>query len=124
MKRRNTDTQAAILHSLKSAKEALSHERLQAALAIEVDRATIYRVLNRFSADGIVHRVVGDDGKQYFAVCTTCSGNKHHHNHFHFHCRKCSKVECLPDEIEIKLPEGYLTESFNGFISGLCSSCT
>ena len=87
MKRRSTDTKSAILNSLKSSKEALSHDKLQAELDIEVDRATIYRVLNRFSEDGIVHKVVGDDGKQYFAVCTSCAENKHQHNHFHFRCK-------------------------------------
>ena len=123
MKRRSTDTKSAILNSLKSSNEALSHDMLQAELDIEVDRATIYRVLNRFSEDGIVHKVVGDDGKQYFAVCTSCAENKHQHNHFHFRCKKCSKVECLPNEIEIKLPNGYSADSFNGFISGVCAGC-
>jgi Fur family transcriptional regulator, ferric uptake regulator len=124
MKRRNTDTKSAILNSLKNSREALSHDRVQAGLDMEVDRATIYRVLNRFSEDGIVHRVVGDDGKQYFAVCTTCSQHQHQHNHFHFRCRNCGKVECLPNEIVLEIPAGYQAETFNGFISGLCPGCT
>ena len=124
MKRRNTDTKAAILNLLKNSKEALSQDMLQAAVGIEADRATIYRVLNRFNEDGVVHRIVADDGKQYFAVCTNCAENKHQHNHFHFRCRNCSKVECLPNEIKIELPNGYLAESFNGIITGVCASCT
>lgn len=123
MKRRNTDTKIAILDLLKNSKKALSQDMLQEALDIEVDRATIYRVLNRFSEDGVVHRIVGDDGKQYFAVCTNCAENNHRHNHFHFRCRSCSKVECLPNEIEIKLPESYHAELFNGVISGICPNC-
>lgn len=123
MKRRNTDTKTAILDLLKNSKEALSQDMLQEALKIEVDRATIYRVLNRFSEDGVVHRIVGDDGKQYFAVCTNCAENNHQHNHFHFRCRSCSKVECLPNEIDIKLPKSYLAESFNGVVSGICPKC-
>ncbi|WP_423148383.1 Fur family transcriptional regulator [Rubrolithibacter danxiaensis] len=122
MKRRKTDTQSAILDSLKKSKKALSHDMLQAELA-EVDRATIYRALNRFSEDGILHKIIGDDGKLYFAVCTNCTENKHQHNHFHFRCRSCNKVECLANEIQVKVPEGYLAESFNAIVSGLCLNC-
>ena len=124
MKRRKTETKAAILEQLKQSKEALSHEMLQSALEGNIDRATIYRVLNRFHEDGIVHKVVGDDGKQYFAFCINCQEKEHHHHHFHFRCTACGKVECLSSEINIQLPKGYVSENFNGVISGLCSDCT
>lgn len=126
MKRRNTESKAEILAALKSAKSALSHEMIQTEVSGAMDRATIYRVLNRFCDDGQVHRIVGDDGKQYFALCLNCmeKGSGHSHNHFHFRCLNCGKVECLENEIIVPLPEGYISESFNGFISGRCSSCS
>lgn len=89
-----------------------------------VDRATIYRVLNSFCEDGIVHKILGDDGKYYFAVCVNCSEKKHKHNHFHFRCLSCGKIECLTNEMEVKLPEGYQSVNFNGFISGYCANCS
>ena len=120
---RNTKAKAMILESLKTSKPVTSHEALQKALKGKADRATIYRVLNRFCDDGIVHKIVGDDGKQYFAVCVNCQGKKHNHNHFHFRCLGCGKVECLAGEVDFKLPKGYRLENFNGFISGYCSLC-
>ena len=108
---------------LENAESALSHEMIEEALNIEVDRATIYRVLNRFHEDGRVHRIIGENGKQYFALCQDCEKNDHHHNHFHFKCRNCGKVECLSDEIDIRLPEGYIAKRFNGLISGICAEC-
>lgn len=122
MKPRNTKTKAIILESLKEAAQAVSHDVLQEKLEGKVDRATIYRVLNRFCDEGIAHRIVGDDGKQYFAVCINCQ-EKHQHNHFHFRCLNCGKVECLPNETDVHLPQGYRLENFNGFISGYCSEC-
>ena len=123
MNPRNTKSKALILQTLKNSRQAISHEKIQAELGEGVDRATIYRVLNRFCEEGIVHKIIGDDGKQYFALCLNCNKKEHHHNHLHFRCLSCGKVECLPNEVDLKLPNGYRTENFNGFISGYCSAC-
>lgn len=123
MQSRNTKAKSMILESIKKAKTAVSHDILQAELNGEVDRATIYRVLNRFCGDGIIHRIVGDDGKQYFAICMNCSDEHHKHNHFHFRCLSCDTVECLSNEVHVNLPKGYSMTNFNGFISGYCSDC-
>jgi len=123
MKRRNTQSKQEILAILKSSKSALSQDVIQSKLP-EINRATIYRVLNRFCEDGIVHRVTGDDGKQYFAICKNCKNKIHRHNHFHFRCVKCGTIDCLKNEIKIELPKGYTFENFNGVISGLCNKCT
>jgi len=48
MKRRNTKSKKAILTALKSVNYALNHEMLQDMISPNIDRATIYRVLNRF----------------------------------------------------------------------------
>lgn len=126
MKRRSTTSQNEILHILKTAEGALSHEMIQAELEVQVDRATIYRVLNRFCEDGLVHKVVDDDGKQYFAYCAGCDkpNNKHNHNHFHFKCLKCGTVECLQNKVRLPVPEGYVIKDFNGLISGYCKRCS
>jgi Fur family ferric uptake transcriptional regulator len=124
MKRRQTASKTAILDTLKSSKNALSHEMLQETLDDKYDRATIYRILNQFCEDGLVHKVQGDDGKQYFALCSGCKSQQHEHNHFHFRCTACGMVECLDDQIQLVLPKGYTAESFNGLISGHCQTCT
>jgi len=123
MIKRNTKPKQLVLASLKEAGAALSQDLIQAALDGAADRATIYRVLNGLCAEGTVHRIVGDDGKQYFAYCINCSEQAHRHNHFHFRCVDCGKVECLKQEVELKVPKGYKAHHFNGFISGQCAAC-
>lgn len=123
MSRRQTPSKSAILSILKEAGAALSHDMLQDELEKEVDRTTIYRVLNRFHEDGIIHKVIGDDGKQYFAYCIDCEQDDHQHNHFHFRCLNCRKVECLNEEIKVGLPDGYEAKTFNGVITGYCNEC-
>lgn len=124
MKRRNTPSKTAVLAALESAEAALSHDKLLELLEDTVDRATIYRILNRFCADGLTHRIIADDGKQYFALCEDCSHHEEHsHNHFHFRCQRCERVECLSTEVSVNLPPGYRAENFNGVISGICGRC-
>ena len=123
MKRRQTATKAAVLNSLKEAGAALSHEMIQKRIETDVNRATIYRILNRFCEDGLIHRIVADDGKQYFAVCQTCETDQHHHDHLHFRCLSWDKVECLDHEIQLDLPGGYQAKNFNGIVSGYCANC-
>lgn len=123
MKRRNTPSKTAVLSALEHSRAALSHDHIRERVSQDIDRATIYRILNRFCDDGIVHRIVADDGKQYFALCADCKHDDHHHNHFHFRCLKCDTVECLTSEISVNLPAGYLAQNFNGVISGRCAGC-
>lgn len=123
MKRRNTPGKEAVLSTLQKAGTALNHDQIVNQLDGTVDRATVYRILNRFCVDGLTHRIVGDDGKRYFALCDDCGTDEHHHDHFHFRCLSCDKVECLTSEISVNLPAGYRAENFNGVISGECSGC-
>ena len=126
MRRRSTASKTEILETIKKSGSALSHDMIQARISPEIDRATIYRVLNRFCEDGDVHRVVGDDGKQYFALCRNCGEKKqvHSHRHVHFRCLRCNKVECLETEVSVPLPKGYVAKMNNLVVSGFCDSCT
>ncbi len=122
--RRNTPALAAILSELQSAGCALSHDMLEQRLNGTVSRATIYRVLSRLHEDARVHRVVTVDGVQFFALCADCAGEDHHHLHLHFRCLGCERVECLPQEVQTSLPEGYRIAGFNATVSGYCANCT
>ena len=122
MQRRSTRSKQEVLDLLQRHPSAMSGDMVEA----EIDgynRATIYRILNRFCADGIVHRIVGLDGKQYYAICADCDAAQHRHDHLHFQCTRCEKVECLPEIPTIRLPEGYRMETFNGLVAGVCGGC-
>jgi len=122
MNRRKTPSKEKILAILKSQGDAISHETITNQIT-DINRATIYRILNQFCEDGIAHRIIAENGKQFFALCKTCEVEEHHHNHLHFQCNTCEKVECFESEINISLPEGYSIENFNGLINGYCNTC-
>lgn len=123
MKRRNTPAKAAILTLLKGANAALSQEMIEAEIKGEMDRVTIYRVLNSFCEDGITHKILADDGKYYFALCHSCNDEHHDHDHFHFKCINCQKVECLKEKVTVSLPVGYVQKSITSWVTGYCNLC-
>jgi len=124
MKRRNTPAKTAILTMLKDANAALSQDMIESNIKGEMDRVTIYRVLNSFCEDGITHKILADDGKYYFALCQTCGEHKHNHDHFHFKCMGCQKVECLEENVIVSLPVGYVQKSITSWVSGYCKNCS
>src|SRR6218665_1250562 len=113
MKRRNTPAKQAVLNILKTSKAALSQEDIEQEVKGSMDRVTVYRVLNSFCEDGYLHKILSDDGKYYFAICLNCHEEKHQHNHFHFRCLSCNKMECLKQEVNVKVPRGYTLENVN-----------
>jgi Fur family ferric uptake transcriptional regulator len=123
MKRRNTPTKDAVLELLTNAGKAMSRDAIEQKISVEIDRATIYRVLNRFCEDGILHKIVAEDGKQYFAVCMKCD-EKLANNHFHFRCTACQTIECLPESVHFTVPNGYHIKTVNCVLTGTCRQCS
>lgn len=124
MKRRNTPTKEAVLAVLTETGKAMSQDAIEKKITIDINRATIYRVLNRFCEDGILHKVVAEDGKQYFALSKNCTGEKMLKHHFHFRCVKCETIDCLPVEVTFSVPDKYLVQSVNCILTGVCKECS
>ncbi|VXC07822.1 Fur family transcriptional regulator [Maribacter litoralis] len=125
MNRRNTPTKEAILNLLSTSKKALSQDAIERQLDIKINRATIYRVLNRFCEDGIVHKIVAEDGKQYFAICEKCDNpSEVVTHHFHFRCLSCDTIECLQVPVAYSVPDGYEVQHANCVLTGVCNDCS
>ncbi|WP_298879819.1 transcriptional repressor [uncultured Polaribacter sp.] len=121
--RRNTPTKEAVLNVLTKSGKALSQDTIEERIDIDINRATIYRVLNRFCDDGVLHKIVAENGKQYFAICNDCE-EEHNHDHFHFRCSTCETIECLPIEVNYSIPVGYSIEKTNCVLTGKCKDCS
>ena len=124
MRRRNTLSKEAVLSILTDSGKAMSQDAIEKKIDVDVNRVTIYRILNRFCEDGLVHKVVGDDGKQYFAVCIACDDeNKLPDNHFHFRCTNCQTIECLPTVVQFSIPTDYRVDRMNCLLVVVCKDC-
>lgn len=123
VKRRNTITKEAVLAVLHSSGKAMSQAAIEKKIGVAINRATIYRVLNRYCEDGVLHRIVADKGKQYFALCIECDENQLPLHHFHFRCKNCETIECLPIPVQFNLPGSYTLETVNCVLTGTCQDC-
>jgi len=124
MKRRNTTSKEAVLALLASSGKAMSQEAIVKQMEVSADRATVYRILKRFCEDGLAHRIIAEDARQYFALCTRCKDKKHDDNHFHFRCTRCQTLECLPSAVQFSIPKGYAVENVNCVLTGVCKECS
>ncbi|NLN33378.1 MAG: Fur family transcriptional regulator [Flavobacteriaceae bacterium] len=126
-KRRNTPASTAVLNLIQESKIALSHAEIQERLAGLCDRVTIYRVLERLTEDGLIHKIINSDASLKYASCSNCDHSKSTepaHNHVHFSCLKCKSVVCLENvQPEIILPEKYQLIEVNFTVSGICPNC-
>lgn len=122
--KRNTPTKRMVIEVLQGAESALCHDDIEQVLKGQMDRVTIYRVLQGFCEDGTVHRITNLSGKSYYALCHCCSADKHEDHHLHFHCTTCEKIRCMDETVFIpNLPAGFSMTEVNCVVSGRCPSC-
>ena len=122
-KRRNTVTKEAVLSVLQTSGKAMSQGAIEKKIGVDINRATIYRVLNRYCEDGVLQRIVADDGRQYFSLCVKCDEDQKPLHHFHFRCEKCETIECLSAPVNFSLPTDYKVEKVNCVLTGVCKEC-
>ena len=113
-----------ILHLISQSDTAMSHNELLASLEGSMNRVTIYRILDKLTTEGMIHKVIDINGVSKFASCNDCDKHDHHHNHVHFSCTSCDSVTCLEDVIPaFTLPKNYQVKEANFTLSGICPDC-
>jgi Fur family ferric uptake transcriptional regulator len=121
---RITDCRIDVLERFYNSGHALSYKDLEDDLK-DYDRVTLYRTLNSFINQGLLHQIPGDSGFATYGLCREdCNEEAHHHNHVHFKCNVCGHVECLPNlhNPQIDLPDYEIKESYL-IVNGVCKIC-
>lgn len=106
---------------------AVSHGDIESSVDGRYDRVTIYRTLKSFLENGLIHKVLDDNGGTKYALCThTCADGHHQHEHIHFKCSNCQETICLEgvNIPTVRLPEGFVAAESNFLITGTCSKCS
>src|ERR1700748_1298988 len=94
---KKTGPRLKVLSMLSSKNVATSQPDLESVMD-DIDRVTLYRILNAFEEKGIIHKVFDLNGTANYAMCSSnCEENHHHDEHLHFNCTFCKNVYCLDD---------------------------
>lgn len=84
------------------------------ALKKQMDKVTVYRVLEVLEKVGIVFRETIDEKNLYYLA---------EEEHHHIVCRQCSHIECVPcNHFKIKV-SNFKNIKHNLSLSGLCKKC-
>jgi len=110
----------AIFHRKK---QAIAVSDLVKLLDKEMNKSTVYRILDKLVQDGVVHSFLGKGGHKWYAKCLDCSCEQHHDVHPHFQCKKCGEVKCMPLSFPVPSINGYKIDSVNVLMVGECSNC-
>lgn len=119
---RATRARIEVLAALLGSDEALSHHDLERRLprGHDVDRVTLYRVLEWLTAQGLAHKVAGDDRVWRFSSVGVGGAA-----HAHFQCSACGRVVCLEQARvpAIPLPVGFRRSETEVTVKGTCDAC-
>jgi len=120
---RKTKSVKLILNEFEESSSAISVITLIERLHNEMNKTTIYRVLDKLEDDGFLHSFLGKNGHKWYAKCQGCSSTIHHDIHPHFQCLSCGKVDCL--NIDILIPEikNRKVEVSQVLLQGKCEDC-
>lgn len=91
----------------------------------EINRVTVYRILDLLVEKGILERLSGAGRSFYYGLAP----NDHHRPHPHFYCTSCGNIECLNPE-SLLLDVAPLERTYPGEIQGVavrvdgvCKNC-
>lgn len=122
---RVTQARLAVLEILLDSSAALSHHEVEESIeqrGLEVDRVTLYRVLDWLVERKLAHRIAAADRVWRFNAADRLQMNEH----AHFHCTQCGQIICLngPDPADVPvLPPGYRRERMEITVHGRCAQC-
>lgn len=120
---RKTKAVKKLLSLFEKGASAISAVDLVAQLNTEMNKTTVYRVLDRLEDEGLIHSFVGKDGLKWYAKCNSCSSGHHNDVHPHFQCTVCSKITCLSIDITIPTIKNHTIDTAAVFLTGTCSNC-
>lgn len=112
-----------ILEAFGNSNRALSVVELVDRFQHDMNKTTVYRILERLENENILHSFSGVNGLKRFAR-TLADENEHApHDHTHFQCQECGKSECLAVNVPIPNVPGHAISSASLILVGQCPEC-
>lgn len=121
-----TEGRKIILDLFATSTGALAHADIESQTSVAFDRVTVYRTLQTFVENGIIHQIPTTDNTILYALCKdNCEAGHHHDEHVHFICNDCDITTCLDNVTvpSIKLPKGFKPLQTAMVVKGICNDC-
>ncbi len=122
---RATPTRIAIMQLLEKTKNPIDVSMILDYLKknkIKADPATVFRIMNAFTAKGLASPIAFQEGKMRYEL-----GSKE--DHHHLICQKCGRIEDIEDNVipalekHIEKKHNFKVERHSLEFFGLCQNC-
>jgi Fur family ferric uptake transcriptional regulator len=120
---RKTKSVNLLLDVFDQSQHALSVVQLVESTKEQMNKTTVYRVLDRLEKEGLVYSFLGTNGLKWYAKCTKCNSDHTCQMHTNFQCNTCGSMECIPIQIDIPEIPNIQINSAQVMLSGTCSKC-
>jgi Fur family ferric uptake transcriptional regulator len=128
---RVTQPRVAVLSCLIASGGPLTHQAVIDNLhGADIDRVTVYRVLDWLVEQGVAQKRAGKDRVFRFTLVEHEAAHAQvHRQHNHFHCSRCDRTFCLDDAsgpapaAVPTVPSGFAVEHVELTVNGLCAEC-
>lgn len=120
---RKTKPVKTLLEVFGHSDKAFSSVHLIELFKVQMNKTTIYRVVERLEDAGILHSFKGKDGLKWYAKCKGCSSLHHSDLHPHFQYRNCSKTEYLNLDFSIPVLPNHRIDEVELLLIGQCEDC-
>ena len=117
-----TANRILVLDAMLRAGCSLSLSDLEAGLET-VDKSSIFRTLNLFRQQQLVHSFEDGSGSEKYEIIWLGADTG---MHTHFYCEVCHETYCLKmiNVPSVSLPDGFEIRSVNYTIKGVCDRCS
>lgn len=114
-----------VLEQMCRGDETVSLPQLERLLPT-VDKSSISRTLSLFLLNRLIHVVDDGSGALKYNICSDDCSCDVEDEHTHFFCTRCERTFCLKriHVPVVNLPNGFLLESVNYVIKGICPECS
>lgn len=123
---RKTAFRLELLDLFMASKATLTVEEIKLRMGSAIDKVTIYRALEAFEKNGLIHKVPDKCNLTRYALCHVgCSAQEHVHHHAHLICNQCSETFCVEgvNTPELQEVNGFVIQGSNLTLEGVCPDC-
>ena len=121
---RKTKSVKLLLDLFDQKKNAISVVDLVKMFSNEMNKTTVYRILQRLEESGILHSFIDKDGlKRYAKGDQRTESFNNQQIHPHFLCEDCGISTCLPLKVSAPSIPNYIIKSSEQLYLGQCKDC-
>lgn len=120
-----TANRILVARELAKASHPLSLRDLEGAMEYSMDKASIFRVLELFTENDVVHAIEDGSRSVKYELCYSDSTHIIADQHVHFYCERCKETYCFKTAKvpQIGIPDGFTPHAINYMIKGICPAC-